>query len=326
MRAAWYSENGKASDVLQLGQQPTPLPAPGEVRVKLVTSGVNPSDVKSRAGGRPVRSGFIVPHSDGAGFIDKVGEGVSSNRVGERVWVWNAQWQRSMGTAAEYVALPSGQAVVLPDTTDFDAGACLGIPALTAYRAVELLGDVSGKTVLVIGAASAVGFYAVQLARLKGARVIGTVGSKQKADHAISAGADDTIDYKNESVAQRLKDLTHGRGADAVIDMDFSTTAALVPQGGVANHGRLVSYGSNFRGEVPIEFSAWLPRSLSLHFFLVYDLSDADRRTAVHGLQDLMEHDRLQHSVGKRYGLDEIVAAHEAVETGQVLGNVVLTM
>src|SRR3546814_8227107 len=141
MRAAWYSINGEACDVLQVGDLPTPEPGPGQVRVKLKVSGVNPSDVKSRRG-RPIDSDLIVPHSDGAGLIDKVGQGVSPDRLGERVWVWNGQWRRPMGTAAEYIVLPQDQAVLLPDATDFQAGACLGIPALTALHALELAGDI----------------------------------------------------------------------------------------------------------------------------------------------------------------------------------------
>jgi NADPH2:quinone reductase len=138
MKAAWYTRNGEARDVMMVGEQPTPLPKTGEVRVKLAMSGINPSDVKSRRS-RPVPGQLCIPHSDGSGVIDMVGPGVAAERVGQRVWTWNAQWQRPFGTCAEYVALPEEQAVVLPDSTSFEAGACLGIPALTAFRAVQLL-------------------------------------------------------------------------------------------------------------------------------------------------------------------------------------------
>ena len=162
MKAVWYSQNGSAQDVLTLGELPTPEAGPGEVRVRLHTSGVNPSDVKSRRA-RPVSDALIVPHSDGAGVIDQVGSGVDPARLGERVWIWNAQWQRPMGTAAEHVVLPQAQAVSLPDNTDFAAGACFGIPALTAVQAVvwaeRLAGDLRGQRVLVVGAASSVGHY-----------------------------------------------------------------------------------------------------------------------------------------------------------------------
>ncbi|MDS1138822.1 NADPH:quinone reductase [Pusillimonas sp. SM2304] len=326
MKAAWYSKNGDAASVLQVGEIPTPQAGPGEVRVKLLVSGVNPSDVKSRAGSRPVVSGFVIPHSDGAGIIDQVGSGVDPKRIGERVWLWNGQWQRTMGTAAQYIALPSQQAVHMPTNTTFEAGACLGIPALTAARAVELAGDLKGKTVLVTAAASAVGFYAAQMARLRGARVIGTIGSDEKAAFLKAAGFQEIIFYKKEPVAERISALTQGAGVDVIIDMDFSSSAALVPQGAVAHHGAIVCYGSNFRGDVPIAFGAWLPRSLSLHFFLVYDLLEPDRRQALDSVQSLLELGVLQHQIGQTFQLDDIAAAHQAVEAGKVLGNVVVSL
>ena len=325
MRSAWYSKNGAARDVLVVGELPTPMPAPGEVRVKLATSGVNPSDVKSRLG-RPLGSERIVPHSDGAGVIDMVGDGVPSSRIGERVWIWNGQWQRPMGTAAEYIALPEAHAVRLPVTTDFAAAACLGIPAMTACQAIHLLGDISGKTVLVIGASSAVGHYAAQMAVIGGAEVIGTVGSTEKAKHALDAGVKTTINYKTEPVAQRVKELTAGRGVDAIVDMDFSSTIQLLPDGALAPHGTLVCYGSNAYGDTPVPFRTLLFNSISLQFFLVYDLAPVDRKMAIENLTDLLANGRLSHTIGARFSLDDIAGAHEAVEGGKVVGNVVLDL
>lgn len=325
MRAAWYAKNGEAREVLVVGELPTPLPAPGEVRVKLATSGVNPSDVKSRRA-RPLEAERIVPHSDGAGVIDMVGDGVPSSRIGQRVWIWNGQWQRPTGTAAEYIALRQEQAVPLPANTDFEAAACFGIPALTAWQAVHLLGDIAGKTVLVIGASSAVGHYVAQLAVLAGAKVVGTVGSAVKAAHAQAAGVSITIDYKREPVAQRVKDLTGGRGADAIVDMDFSNTAPLLAEGLLAPHGTLVCYGANVPGEVAVPFRSLLFGSLNLRFFLVYDLKPADRQLAIDSLTTLLASGKLTHTIGARYTLDDIATAHEAVEQGAVIGNVVLTL
>ena len=170
MRAAYYERVGPAREVLTVGELPTPVPGPGEVRVRVHFSGVNPSDVKTRNGMRGGALPFprIVPHSDGAGFIDAVGMGVDEARIGERVWLWNAGWKRANGTAAEYVTLPQEQAVELPAHIDLAAGACLGIPALTAYHAVACGGGVTDKTVLVAGGAGAVGHYAVQLAKSRG--------------------------------------------------------------------------------------------------------------------------------------------------------------
>lgn len=325
MRAAWYTKNGEARDVMIVGDLPTPTPGAGEVRVHLAVSGLNPSDVKSRRG-RPVADGLCVPNSDGAGVIDQVGPGVDSSRVGERVWVWNGQWQRPLGTSAEYIVLPEAQAVLLPDTTEFAAGACLGIPALTAFRAVELLGDIAGKTILIIGASSSVGHYAAQLAIIRGARVIGTVGSAEKARHAAAVGVTHTIDYKTESVLDRVLELTGGAGVDGMVDMDFSSTAALLGKGLVARHGVVACYGSNVMGESPFPFRDIMFKSISMHFVVVYDLKPADRSRAIETLTSLLAEHRLTHTIGAHFALDDIVAAHEAVEGGKVLGNVVIDL
>lgn len=321
MKAAWYERNGAARDVLVVGEMPTPEPGPGEVRVRLNVSGANPSDVKSRRG-RPLAFPRIVPHSDGAGIVDAVGEGVGKGRIGERVWVWNGQWKRAFGTAAEYIVVPEAQAVALDDSTDFDAGACMGIPGLTAVQAVRLSEPCRGKTILVTGAAAAVGHYVTQIATLRGARVIGTA-SAERADHARAAGAAEIIDYKTEDVAARVKELTDGRGADAVIDMDFSSTAKLLPDGVLAPYGRLVCYGSNVAGDVPLNFPAMLWGNLTLQMFIVYELTPAHRAAAIADLQALLREGRLRHSIGARFPLDAIAEAHEAIEGGKVIGNVV---
>src|SRR5262245_60492194 len=190
MRAAYYETNGAARDVLRVDEVETPQPGRGEVRVRLAVSGVNPSDVKSRAGlTRKIAFARVIPHSDGAGEIDQVGEGVSPARVGERVWIWNGQWRRPFGTAAQSITLPADQAVPLPKSTTVEAGACLGIPAYTAWQAVELAGIGEGSSVLIAAGAGAVGHYAIQLAKRRGAAVITTVSSAEKAALARQAGA-----------------------------------------------------------------------------------------------------------------------------------------
>lgn len=326
MKAAWYSQNGEAQDVMVVGELPTPSPQAGEVLVRLATSGVNPSDVKSRRA-RPVNDPLIVPHSDGAGVIEAVGAGVSDQRVGERVWVWNGQWQRPWGTCTEYIALPAAQAVALPEGTDLAAGACMGIPGLTAVQAVilaeRLAGDLRGQTVLVTGASSAVGHYITQMVTLAGGRVIGTVGSDAKAAHARAAGMHEAVFYKTESVPERVKALTKGRGADVIIDMDFSTTARWASEGALTAHGQVVCYGSNAL-EVPLPFRPWLYQSLGVKFFLVYDLTPADRQAAVARLSGLLAKQLLQHSIGARFALDQVAQAHLTVEAGQTVGNVVI--
>ncbi|WP_119391246.1 NADPH:quinone reductase [Taklimakanibacter lacteus] len=324
MKAAWYERNGAAHDVLIVGDLPTPEPSRGEVLVRLNVSGVNPSDVKSRAG-RPLAGPLVVPHSDGAGIIEKAGAGVPVARIGERVWLWNGQWQRPMGTAAEFIALPAAQAVRLPQGVDFAVGACLGIPGLTAMHAVNLHGPLAGKTLLVTGAASAVAHYATQIAVARGARVIGTA-SAARSRHALAAGADAVIDYKTENVAERVLDLTHGKGADGVIDMDFSSTGALLSAGILAPHGKLVGYGSNQRGTNPLPFTDSLFRSLTLQFFLVYELRAEDRAAAIADLNAMLASGSLRHSIGARFPLADIAAAHETVEAGRIIGNTVIEL
>lgn len=328
MQAAWYTRNGEAQDVMVVGELPTPTAQAGEVLVRLATSGVNPSDVKSRRA-RALTDPLIVPHSDGAGVIEAVGAGVNAARVGERVWLWNGQWQRPMGTCAQYIALPQAQAVPLPAHTDMAAGACMGIPGLTAVQAVilaeRLAGDLRGQTVLVTGASSAVGHYITQMVTLAGGRAIGTVGSETKAAHARAAGLQEAIFYKTESVPDRVKTLTQGRGADVIIDMDFSTTAAWASQGALAAHGQVVCYGSNAL-EVALPFRPWLFQSLGVQFFLVYDLTPAQRQQAVARLQQLLQDQQLQHSIGARFALDQVAQAHRTVEAGQTVGNVVIDM
>lgn len=325
MRAAAYDRTGPARDVLSLIDLPTPDPAAGEVRVKLAASGINPSDVKTRGGTRTKVLAFpqIVPHSDGAGVIDAVGAGVDRARIGERVWTWNAAWQRPHGTAAQFVVLPSAQAVRLPDRIDFAAGACFGIPALTAYHAVVMDGGVQGKSVLVAGGAGAVGHYAIQFARLRGARqILTTVSSEAKAKLALAAGADVAIDYRKEDVAARVMALTGNVGVDRVIEVDLHANVKL-DFAIVAANGDIVVYGSNVP-EVPVNFVQGIMKNLQLRFFIVYNLTAADRAKELAEFGELLASGRLQHNVADRFALDRIVEAHERVESGQASGNVIL--
>jgi len=243
MRAVYYEKNGAADEVLHVGEVDTPQPGPGEVRVRLKTSGVNPSDVKTRAGtARKIAFPRVIPHSDGAGEIDAVGAGVPKSRIGERVWTWNGQWKRPFGTAAECIVLPEVQAVKLPDAVSFEAGACLGIPALTAWHAIDIAGTKSGMTMLIAGGAGAVAHYAIQFAKARGAVVLTTVSSPEKAKLALEAGADVAIDRKTEDVGARVMALTK-TGVDAVIELDLTANAALLPQT-LRPRGTLVVYGT----------------------------------------------------------------------------------
>lgn len=324
MKAAYYDRVGPAHEVLVVGDLADPIPGPGEVRVRIQWSGVNPSDVKSRAGVRSAIMPFprVIPHSDGAGVIDAVGAGVSASRVGERVWIWNAAWGRANGTAAQYVCLPAAQAVHLPDNVSGEAGACLGIPALTALHAVLMDGGVAGKTVLVAGGAGAVGHYAVQMAsRLGAARVIASVSSAEKADIVRAAGADEVILYRDEPLVDRARELTHGRGVDRVIEVDIAANGASDVELLAAN-GECVTYGSS--GVVTTPFFPLIAKNLQLKFFIVYHLTASDRARAQLTLTRMLQRNELDHRIAARMALSDIRAAHELVESGKAIGNVVV--
>jgi len=322
MRAATFTHTGPAADVLTIRDVPTPDPGPGEVRVKLATSGVNPSDVKRRGAapvGKPAEFPLVIPHSDGAGTIDAVGAGVPQARIGERVWTFNAQYKRPFGTAAEYCVLPSAFAVQLPDNVDFAVGACLGIPALTAYHAIMLDGGVRGQTLLVQGGAGAVGFYAIQFAKLDGATVIATVSSDEKSERARSAGSDHVVNYRTEDRKTRIAEITAGRGVDRIIEVDLKANVTTY-QDVLVDHGKAVVYGS---GSGPIPIPSFIPTSTTLQFILVYTLTDAQRATYTTALNGLLAAGKLQHALGDRFSLERIVDAHERVEAGS-FGNVVV--
>ena len=326
MLAAFYTRTGPAREVLHVGELETPEAGPGEVRVRLAMSGVNPSDVKTRGGVRSRDLPFprIVPHSDGAGVIDQVGNGVPPARIGERVWVWNAAWGRPIGTAAQFVVLPAQQAVPLPPDASFEAGACLGIPALTAYHAVHCDGSVAGKTVLVAGGAGAVGHYAVQLARIAGA-------GQRRRDRQ----------QPGEGVAGARRRRRRGRQLP-----DRRRRAALPRphrRNGCRSHHRTrprrqpedrprrrcaatarspctaaACRRSRCRSSPPIL------KNVRLQFFIVYNLSDADRKAGLAGVTALLKQDRLKHNIDSRLPLDRVAEAHELVESGKALGNVVI--
>lgn len=327
MKAAFYERTGPAAEVLQLGELPDPQPGPGELRVRLRWSGVNPSDVKSRAGLRSKTLPFarVVPHSDGMGVVDAVGAEVDAGRVGERVWVWNAAWGRANGTAAQYVVLPARQAVRLPEGTPDEAGACLGIPALTALHAVLMAGGVAGQAVLVAGGAGAVGHYALQFAKQLGARtVIATVSSEAKARIAQAAGADLTIDYRRENLAERVREATAGRGVDRIVELDIAANAG-ADLDALRPGGDLVVYGSG-RSEFTLPFFPMIAKNVNLRCFIVYNLAEADRIRAEAVLAAFLERGVLQHQIALRLPFAQIVQAHELVESGRAVGNVVIEL
>jgi len=324
MRAVFYERNGTAREVLRVGEVGTPRAGAGEVRVKLVKSGVNPSDVKSRMGTtRKIAFPRVIPHSDGAGVIDEVGDGIPKSRIGERVWVWNGQWKRAFGTAAEFVVLSAAQAVPLPENVNFDAGACLGIPAMTAAHAVALAEAAKGTTLLVSGGAGAVSQYIIQFAKMSGANVITTISSAEKAKVARETGADHTIDYKRENVGDRVMEITGKRGVDAVIEMDLSANAKLIA-GVLRPKGSVIVYGTGPEATLPAAFC--LVNSIRLQFFLVYELDVSERERALAAISSALRQGKLINRTAQRtYSLSETAAAHEAVEQGSI-GNVLVTI
>lgn len=324
MRAAFYDRLGPAAEVLTVGEQPTPEPGPGEVRVKLATSGVNPSDWKARLRGRggDIPFPLIIPHSDGAGMIDAVGDGVDGDRVGRDVWLMNGQWQRPFGTAAEYICMPEKYVIDLPDGTDMAEAACFGIPFLTAHRAVMFDGDVAGQTILVQGGAGAVGDHAVQVAKANGARVITTVSSEEKSEYVRNAGADEVVNYRTEDVPARILELTDGKGVDRIVELNLSANAPSYGQI-LAPRGTVIVYGTvDAMASVPAQ--DFIVKGANLKWFIVYSITDTERDEGVAALNRMLAEGSLKTTIAARFPLEEIVAAHEMVEAARHIGNVVL--
>lgn len=323
MLAAWYEKNGPAREVLRVGELPNPEPGSGEVRVRLRASGLNPSDVKARAGSRPVIPPRVVPNSDGAGVIDRVGPGVPRKRLKQRVWVYNGQWQRPYGTSAQYIVLPAKQAVPLPKKLSYAQGACLGIPVMTAHRCLFADGSIRGMTVLVTGGAGVVGHYAVQLARWAGARVIATVSSDEKAAHARKAGAHAVIDYRKEDLAARVKEITSGAGIDRVVDVEFGANVQRYAKA-LKNSAIVASYASTQLPEPALPFYDLMRLNLTLRLVFVYTMPDAAKRRAIADIARWTAKGRPRFAIAARFPLADVVAAHELTESGRKIGHVVL--
>ena len=324
MKAAWYENIGAAGEVLQVGETSDPTPNAGEVLIEIKASGVNPSDVKTRAGARgELQFPQIIPHSDGGGVIIAVGEGIDENRIGERVWIWNGAFGRAHGTCAEMIALPSEQAVSLPDETSYEAAACLGIPASTAYYGMLCDGSVENQTVLVTGGAGAVGYYGIQLAKWSGVSVIATVSGDEKAAVASNAGADLIINYRDEDVVAAIEDFTNGEGVDRILEVEFGGNLSVSEQV-IKSNGTIASYGSVAVMEPTLPFYNFMFKGVKLNTYLIYIVSESDRNTIVNGLNAAMNDRALTHLVTESYALDDIVNAHLSMESNRVIGNIVV--
>ncbi|MCR9146335.1 MAG: NADPH:quinone reductase [Rhodobacteraceae bacterium] len=325
MKAVWYDTFGAPADVLTMGEMPTPVAAPGEVLVRLSHSGANPSDAKARAGSRPgvTKPAFprIIPHSDGAGAIEAVGDGVPPARIGQHVWIWNGQWQRAHGTAAHYIALPAEQAVRLPEGVTPQTGATLGIPGLTAAHTVLGGGPVAGRTLLVSGGAGAVGHMAVQLAKWAGATVHATA-SAQDAAHVRAAGADHVFDYRDPDLAARILDASQG-GIDRAIEVEFGTNAALLAEV-MKPLSTIAAYGSAKDMTPRLPFGPFLFKALKLDISLIYILPAAARLAAIDALHSALADGALTPAIHATLPLADCARAHDMVLTPGRHGAVLL--
>lgn len=325
LQAISYTELGAARNVLVATDLAQPPIGADEVRVALRFSGVNPSDVKSRAG-RPgmARPAFerIIPHSDGAGVIEAVGDRVDPARVGQRVWIWNGQWQRPFGTAASHVTLPADMAVPLPDAVSFETGAILGIPGLTAAEAVFGGGGVEGQTLLIQGGGGTVGYLAVQLARWGGARVIATCGAKDMA-RVRDAGADVVLDYSASDLAEQILQANGGQPIGRIVEVEFGANIAVDAQV-VAPNGVLAVYGSAKDMTPEIPFLPLLFKAVTIDILLIYLLPKAKRDVLIDRLHQALLDGGLVCPVSQIYPLQQAIEAHEAVEAGQRAGAILL--
>ncbi len=325
MKAVWYERYGEARDVLEYGDMTDPIPGAKEVRIKVKASGLNPSDVKRRKGTSVANPALprVIPHMDGSGIVDLVGSNVQNFAAGDRVWVYEAQLGRPFGTAAQFVVVPQHRVVKLPESIDFETGASLGVPAMTAHRCLFLDGPIEGKTILVQGGAGGVGNFAVQFAKWgKAGKVIATVSSDEKAKIASEAGADQVLNYKTDDVIKKLKE-TSPEGVDLVVDVDFGAnleidSAVLKPNGVIS------AYSSDSEPEPKISFRSLMGKGLTAHFVLVYIMSEEAHERAISDIQDALHKGFLKPKIAARFPLARTVDAHELLESGRALGKIIV--
>jgi NADPH2:quinone reductase len=320
MRAALYESYGPAADVLRIADIDRPEPGPGEVRVRIELSGINPTDWKSRSGAtpRPI-DGFQVPHHDGAGVIDAVGPGVDPGRVGERVWTWMAAASGKWGTAAEYSVVPSRQAVRLPDGASAELGACLGVPAMAAHRCLFADGPVEGKNVLVAGGAGAVGHFAIELAKFAGARVASTASGPEKAELARQAGADLVVNYRDADAAGQLR--AFAPQMDRIVELALGANLDLdLALSGPGTH--IVDYAAEPADPV-LPVRKCMNANVVLRFILLYSLPVQAQDQAVADISRAVQAGALSALAVTRFPLDQAARAQQAVEAGTV-GKVVI--
>jgi len=320
MKAYWYESAGAAADVLEYGDIDTPEPGRGEVRVKIAVSAINPTDWKRRQIGRELAQfPRIIPNNDGSGTIDAIGPDVDPARIGERVWIFGAQAMRPMGTAAEHCVLPSRQALYLPDAQSFEDGACLGVPVVTAHRGLFADGDISGKSILITGGAGRVGRYAVQMAKRAEAMVVATASSTEKLDHLRDLGADHTLNYKTDDIIAAVRDITGGKGVDRILDVAFGANVGDAPKL-VRDNGVIASYSSDGMPKPEIPFQALMYKNVTIRPFAIFGMPREAQDLAFADIEKLLAENVLDHLVGARFTFDQMIEAHEAVETDEIFG------
>jgi NADPH:quinone reductase len=321
MLAAIYRSGG-GSDALEITEVDTPDPGPGEVRVRVALSGVNPTDWKALSTAEPPEGGFAVPVQDGSGTIDAVGEGVPESRVGERVWLLMAARERRWGTAAQYSVVPADQAVPLAGEAPFELGASLGVPALTAWHCLLADGPLEDLTVLVSGGAGAVGHMAIQLARYVGARqVIATVSNAEKAALAREAGADETVNYRDPDAAEQIRSLAPN-GIDRFVEVDLAANLALDLEV-AARYGVITSYAATPESRAELPVRQLMAEDLLLRFMLLYTIRPAERQAAINGVSQALAAGALRTLPLHRFALSDAAAAFDAVQGGAV-GKVII--
>ena len=330
MKAAVYTRTGAAREVLEIKEEVKPTPSKNEVLIALRASGINPADVKRRAGWNNSKMAHpkIIPHCDGSGEVIAVGDNVKDRKVGDRVWVWNAQGGydgpgRAFGTAAEYIAINSKQTAVLHKKLNFLEGACLGVPAMTAYYAVFADGLVKNQTILVQGGGGVVAHFAIQFAKYGSAKVIATTGSSQRSSHALEAGADKVLDRHDPMLSDLILDATGGEGVDRVIELEFGgnllTDISVLKAGGV-----IAAYSSTQVPEPAFPYYKLAAKGGAIRVIQSFGFSDQIRSKAIDAVNKLCSDNDLIVSIGKVYSLDQISEAHDDVEAQKTIGNIVL--
>ena len=325
MRAVWYDRQGPAEEVLQRGELPTPSAGPGEVRLRVAASAVNPADTyRRRGGGYAMEFARVIPNSDGAGTVDEVGPGVDRGWLGKRVWLYNGQRNgRAFGTAAEYIALAEHLVTPLPDNLSFAQGATLGIPCMTAWTCLFCDGPIAGKTVLATGGAGAVGHYAVQLAKWGGAQVIATVSSAAKAEQARLGGADLVLNYKTDDVVAKAMAFTGGRGVDRVVDVDFggniATTLKLMGM-----NSTIAVYATNGNRTPVVPMRELMEKCIVLRSLVLFALPPPLLAAAQADITKWLAAGTRIHNVAGQFALSDTAQAHLAVEKGDKLGTVIV--